>query len=383
MNALKKKTTQLFTTTYNKSKTLIQTYYKKIIITLTIVLVLVAVIYGIKFAYNKITGKIEVTQMKRPFLNVYAVKSDGSETMTNIVLITHPFTRDECEVQYNEAKAKGIQFLGCTSYSEFPGAISNPHDVLHDPKHKAWSYDYNKLCRGWLYCFREPEKYIKPELPMLRIAESDFSHNDEFLKDSTEPKEYDFLYVCLKDNDKCEAGWQSYIRHWDIVEKYLSIMCDKFKLKGCLIGRINCKMPKACHNLMNLTDFQPYHDFIKYYKKCKWTLIASEMDASPRVASESMMNNLPLFMNSSILGGWQYIKEDANGTGKFFTAETFEADLEKFLANLGTYKPRDYFTANYGRVNSGKRLKKFIGEVFKPEELNIKLEEYEYIKPGV
>jgi hypothetical protein len=346
-------------------------------------LVVSSVLYGVKYIYNKVTHKIEVTTMKRPFLNVYAVKKDGTEHLINIVLVTHPFTRDECVEQYDDAKSKGVKFLGCTSYSEFPGPISNQFDVLHDPKHKAWTYDYNQICRGWLYCFRDPHKYIKPGLPMIRLTESDFSHNDDFLKDSTEAKEYDFLYVCLKDNDKCEPGWQSVIRSYEMVEKQLEIMCDKYKLKGCLVGRINCKMPKSCHNMMELTDFKPYHDFIKLYKKCKWTLVASQADASPRVASESMINNLPLFMNNNILGGWHYIKEGQGGTGEFFTEDTFENKLKLFLNNLPTYKPREFFTENYGRPNSGKKLKQFISEVFKPEELNIKLDDVDYIKPGV
>jgi len=80
---------------------------------------------------------MQVEVVKRPFLNLYAVKKDGAEVATNIVFITHSFTRDECETFYNEYKAKGIHFLGLSSYSEFPGPISNPHDALHDPKHKA------------------------------------------------------------------------------------------------------------------------------------------------------------------------------------------------------------------------------------------------------
>lgn len=368
---------------YKQGSSIFNNYIHYIVYGFIIILAIASIVFGAQYIYNKVTGKVEVTLMKRPFLNMYAVKKDGTEHMINVVLVTHPFTRDECEVQYNEAKAKGVHFLGCTSYSEFPGPISNPHDVLHDPKHKAWTYDYNTLCRGWLHVFRNPDKYIKPGLPMLLCAESDFSHNDEFLKDSDVAKEYDFLYICLKDNDKCEEGWQSYIRHWDIVEKYLEIMCDKYKLKGCLIGRINCKMPKSCHNMMNLTDFQQYHDFIKNYKKCKWTLVASEADASPRVASESMLNNLPLFMNNNIIGGWQYLKEGQGGTGEFFTANTFEEKLKLFLKNLDTYKPRDFYLKNYGRKNSGLRLKKFVAEVFKPEELNCNLDEFEYVRPGV
>ena len=52
--------------------------------------------------------KVEV--VKRPFLNLYAIKKDDSEVATNIVFITHSFTRDECETFYNEYKKKAFNF---------------------------------------------------------------------------------------------------------------------------------------------------------------------------------------------------------------------------------------------------------------------------------
>jgi hypothetical protein len=69
-------------------------------------------------------------------------------------------------------------------------------------------------------------------------------------------KEYDFIYICLKDNDKCTDGWQSTIREWEMTKKCLDIMCKKYKLKGLLLGRIGCEVPTNCHQLMELTDFQ-------------------------------------------------------------------------------------------------------------------------------
>ena len=83
-------------------------------------------------------NQVQPMSMKRPFLNIY----DDKGNKTNVVFITHPFTRDECIVQYNEAKKKGNHFLGMSSYCEFPAIVSNPHDVLHDPTIDAWAkYD--------------------------------------------------------------------------------------------------------------------------------------------------------------------------------------------------------------------------------------------------
>ena len=364
----------------------------KICLGLVMLLVIVVVLF---WMYNRRGRDLkEVPNMKRPFLNMWGVRKDGTEFLVNIVFITHPFTRDECIVQYNDAKAKGVHFIGLSSYSEFPGPVSNPHDILHDPKNKAWTdYNYFELTRGWLSCFREENnaKWIKPGFPLVNIAESDFANYEQHKPDPSVKKEYDFIYICLKDGDKkpedkdCPLGWQSTIRLWSTVKKLLDIMCKKYKLKGLLIGRIGCEIPPQCHQMMEQTDFMEYHTFIKQFNRSKFILTASYADASPRTATEAICFNLPVLMNKNILGGWQYMSEK---TGEFFdpdNIDAFDGTLEKFLKKLNNneYSPREWFIQNYGKYNTGKRLLKFVNEVFKPEELNFKVDEVEYLKPGI
>ena len=335
-----------------------------------------------------------VVVMKRPFLNLWGVRKNNTEFLTNIVFITHPFTRDECIIQYNEAKNKGIYFLGLSSYSEFPGPISNTHDILHDSKNDAWTkYNYFKLTRGWCSCFR-PElnyKWIPSGVPIANIAESDFANYDIHKPDPNVKKEYDFIYICLKDGDKkpedkdCPNAWQGQIRRWDIAKQILDIMCTQFKLKGLLIGRIGCELPPQCHQLMETTDFLQYSDFIKQYNKCKFMLNCSENDASPRVLSENMCYNNPILVNKNILGGWQYVNDN---TGAFFdpdNLQTFPHILEQFLYKLHNNKftTREWIIQNYGKINSGKTLKQFTQTIFKQNELNFKFEDVEYLKPGI
>jgi hypothetical protein len=155
-------------------------------------------------------------------------------------------------------------------------------------------------------------------------------------------------------------------------------MCDDFGLRGLLIGRINCDIPRGCHNLMELTDFQDYNKFIKNYNKCRFLFVPNITDASPRVVTEAMCYNLPIFMNIDILGGWKYVIPDE--TGDFFNNDIgyFKPCLESFLDNLfkGVYHPRDFFIRNYGPENSGKRLLKFVESIYGPKP-------YKYMKPGV
>jgi hypothetical protein len=335
--------------------------------------------------YSK-SGNVPV--MKRPFLNLYCVMKDGTEKASNIVFITHHFTRDDCETDYNKFKAEGILFLGLSSYSQFPGQIVNPHDVLNDPKHKAYTYDYFKLTRGWCSVFREPmnQQIFPKDYPRINMAESDFANYEQHLPDPDVKKEYDFIYICLKDNDKCENGWQSTIREWEITKQCLDIMCKKYKLKGLLLGRINCQIPDNCHQLMELTDFQEYSTFIKNFNKCRFVFCGSMRDASPRTVSEGICFNLPILMNKNILGGWQYLNEQ---TGEFFDPNNiengFEPILDKFIKKLNNneYTPREWFIKNYGKYNSGKKLFDFVKSVFKEDELNIKYDEVQYMKPGI
>ena len=341
---------------------------------------------------NKTTDIIPT--MKRPFLNLYAVMKDKREIATNIVFITHHFTRDDCEEDYNKFKGQGMHFLGLSSYSEFPGQITNPHDILNDPKNKAYTYDYFKLTRGWCSVFREEmnQKIFPKDFPRIQMAESDFAKYKTHLPDPSVKKEYDFIYVCLKDGDRkegdkdCPEGWQFFIRQWSKAKLCLDIMCKKYKLKGLLIGRIGCETPPNCHQLMELTDFQDYSTFIKNYNKCKFIFIPNYAEASCRVCTEAMCFNLPVLMNENILGGWNYIN---NETGSFFDADdienSFEPVLDKFIKKLNNneYTPREWFIKNYGEYNSGEKVLNFVKSVFKESELNVKYDEIEYMKPGI
>jgi len=367
---------------------------KHILLGLTTLIIIASVLYGLYKWYLSKTGVIEVPNMKRPFLNMWGVRKDGTEFLVNITFITHPFTRDECIVQYNEAKDKGVHFLGLSSYSEFPGEISNTHDLLHDRNNDAWTkYDYFQLTRGWLSCFREEnnKKWIKQGFPCVNITESDFANYEQHVPDPSVKKEYDFIYICLKDGDKkpkdkdCPLGWQAYVHNFEQTRKLLDIMCEKFHLKGLLVGRIGCEIPKNCHNLMELTDFMPYHDFIKQYNKCRFIFLPQQFDASCRAGTESLCFNLPILMNKDIIGGWHYINDQTGEFVDLYNFDSFEKTLAKFLKKLNNneYQPRDWFIKNYGKYNSGKRLLKFVQEVFKEDELNFKYDEIDYLKPGI
>lgn len=375
----------------NRSRIVSKLFYP--ILGIVIFCCIIYLLYNLTIRIKKINNNT-VAMMKRPFLNMWGVRKDGTEFLVNIVFITHPFTRDECIIQYNEAKANGVHFLGLSSYSEFPGPIANPNDLLHDKTVDAWTkYDYFKLTRGWLSCFREEnnKKWIKEGFPLVNITESDFANYEQHIPDPTIKKEYDFIYICLKDGDKkqgdtdCPLGWQAYIHNFEQTRKLLDIMCSKFNLKGLLVGRIGCTLPKNCHQLMETTDFLDYHTFIKQYNKCRFMINFNGSDASARCTTESMCFNLPILMNKDILGGWHYINDQTGEFVDMYNYDEFEKTLTKFLHKLqnNEYKPREWFINNYGKYHSGKRLLNFVKQVFKPNELNFNFNDVQYLKPAI
>jgi hypothetical protein len=329
--------------------------------------------------YDDKNRKNGILEMKRPFLNIY----DDKGNRVNVVFVTHPFSRKDCEENYEKGKKEGIQYIGISSYCDFPAIISNPHDAMHDPKHIAWNYNYFDLCKGWCYCFRNPQEFgIPPEYPQILLSESDFAKYNQHKPDTKVKKGYDFLYVCLKDNDKCEDGWQSYNRNWDEAEKCLDIMCNKFHLKGLLIGRINCKVPDSCHQMMETTDFLEYNKFIKMYNKCRFAFVPNKLDASPRVMTEAICFNLPILCNYNITGGWKYITPEV---GEYFNKETgdFEKSLAKFLKNFHTYKPREYYMREYPEEKKGKELLDFVVNCVGRDKLSFNPDEVKYLVPGI
>jgi hypothetical protein len=257
--------------------------------------------------------------------------------------------------------------MGISSYSEFPGELTNPYENRY---HEEKKHDYQSMVKTWLHCFRTPNQYLNNEIPKLLFSESDLKDYSTHVPDTSIKKEYDFIYVCLKDNDKCEPGWQSYNRNWNLAKKCLEIMCEKHGLKGCLVGRQNCKFTTKCNGIVKVLPFLKYHEFQKELQKAKFLFVPNLSDASPRIIVESMCYDLRLLVNYNIVGGWKYVTKE---TGEFFSNENdVSQSINTLLTNMNRYTPRNYFIKNYGKEKSGRILAKFIKNNYpdvQPKEL--------------
>ena len=290
-----------------------------------------------------------------PFKNLF--DQDGNKL--NIILLSAPFREPKHDAIYKELKEQTpkLNFMGISSYCEFPGKLSNPFDSRY---HEEQKHVYESMATTWLNCFRDSNKYINPSynLPILDLSESDLRDANSNKPDPSIKKEYDFIYICLKDNDKCTPGWQSYNRNWELGKQCLDVMCGKYKLKGVLVGRENCEFSNLCSGIVKVHPFLDYHSFQKELQKAKFLFVPNIADASPRVITESMCYDLRLLVNHNILGGWKYVTPESGEL--FHDMSDFEASLEKLLKNMDKYQPRKHFMDNYGKEKSGRVLASFI-----------------------
>lgn len=338
--------------------------------------------------------------LKNPFVHLY----DDKGTKLNIVLIAQPLGSDDQYRIYMENMAK-ITFIGISSYMEFPHVPTNPEDNYKEEHfgqeiqpsqqnkeqhvlQENFAYEYTspyyldmyfEMCKGWLHCFKNPEKYIPIDKPNVLISEFDFVNYKQIPYNPNQEREFDFLYSCPKVNEKSKCDdWVSHNKNWELAKKCLPILCEKFKLKGLLIGREGCEIPEGCKPYITTTGWLDYGENIKQYNRCRFIFIPNKRDASPRVITEAMSADCAVLINNNILGGWKYAVEQ---TGELFNDETdIESALNKFIPKLNNkeYKARDYIIENYGPVNSGRKLKEFLFKHW-ADKMNIDENECDYI----
>ncbi len=276
-----------------------------------------------------------------------------------IVAISAPFREPKHEEMYDKLKKSGKAFVGISSYLNFPNKIHNPFE---DRFHEQRGHDYPAMCSAWLHCFRDKKDTQKfAHLPHMLITEADLID----LGGDPEPveKKYDFMYVCLKDNDDCTPGWQSFNRNWEMAKVCLEVMCAQYKLRGCLVGRTGCDYSDKCNGIVTTHPFLPYHEFQAEMKRSRFLFVPNVTDASPRVITEAMKYNIPVLCNYNIIGGWHNIVSGVTGE-TFWDPISFAHILPKFLANLASYTPRKWLSEHRGKKRSGKQLRDFMKKCF-------------------
>lgn len=337
--------------------------FRRLIIILLILTVLIILIIIFNRSNNQLRlesftdlkhkkEKKKYLDVKFPFKNI----RDQDNNNTNVIGIVAPFRNDDHMNQYKDLKKKGFKFIGITSYLQFPGKVLNKYD----PAMTDNMAEYIPMCFAWMYCFRNPcPTLCRKNLPIIQMAQSDFTCPDR-IKPKDLPIKWDFIYICLKDNDKCDEGWNSINRSWDLAQKCFNVICFQFGLKGIVIGRTQCTVDPRLKDYITFKDQLGYWEFIKTINQCRFTFLPNTMDASPRTLTESLCLDKPVLVNKNIIGGWKYVNSK---TGEFFSDENDIVNaLEYLLKNYDNYSPREYFKNNYGPTICGPKLAKFISK---------------------
>ena len=345
---------------------------------ISIVLVILIIFLSLKIFNIKILGMENFESLPTLSSSAFVHMYDNNGNKLNIALVSKPFGADSDYKIFLDNINKYL-YIGITSYMEFPYIPSNPIDnyILENKTERGSATAYNlemyfTICNAWLHCFRNPEEFLPLEKPLALISESDFVNYNIAKPDPSIIKEYDFIYSCPKVNESSPCDdWVSHNKNWELALKCLPILCIKYKLKGLLVGRKNCILPEGCDKYIETTGWVDYYDNLKLYNKCKFIFIPNQRDASPRVLTEALSCNLACLVNYNILGGWKYV--DSAKTGEYFTDENdIDESINRLLTNMNNYTPRQYIIDNYGPINSGRKLKKFLFDNFngKIQKLN-------------
>jgi len=345
------------------------------IITIIIIFVLYLCVSNTKNNYQSNTknnyqsNKIIIPDVKWPYINL---KDENDKNINMLCIRGYLITNEEKE-QFLDYINKGIKFVGCSSSLSFPRICDNTHgscnikdNILIEGK------KIEEYVLGWLHCFKNPNDYIYGNIPRLLISESDFT--PEYIKptEKNNTKIYDYITIQPKDSN-CEYMWHSHNKNWPLAYKCIKIFADELNLKGLIVGRDNCPINVDNMNNVTPTGQLGYWDLLDKIRQTKFILLPNLEDASPRVLTEALSVNVPIFLYDNILCGWKYLNEQ---TGIGFNEDNIKIQAEELLKNieLDMYSPEKYYRENYGVMNSGKQLKKFL------KQINPDLSECEYVK---
>lgn len=273
-----------------------------------------------------------------PFLAV----TDGEGRSAGWCVLNGPLRKLRDTSAYGELR-RSFRFIGLTSYTTFPSVAEG---VVPD---------YEALCEGWCHCFREPELYLSSQTPKELISESDFvdykSVSPENLCQHVDGlgKEFDFVYVCLP------GQWKEMTKNWALAKRCLYPLCYSLNLKALLLGRWQV-LDLPFHRNLTIVGDVPQEKLLEYLCRSRLLFVPSVMDASPRILAEALCLNVPILVNSKILGGWKYVNSH---TGAFFQGEDDVAEGAQRCLHAAL-QPRRWFRENYGPVLSSKRLNQFL-----------------------
>jgi len=286
---------------------------------------------------------------------------------TGVVGLAAPFTTFYYNSEYEKAlfwrlKANGHVMLGISSYEFFPG---NATDPLTDRKPQQNPEDKETYAAmdGWLHCFQKPWEHLPPGMPRALISQSDYI--DPLHVDSRPrglPRKYLFSMSNLG------GAWNDFNRNWTLAKECIKLAVQHENAPILVVGKEVDKDQTAMSDIMELvrqgrvelTKMIGHTELTNAMEQSEFFFVPNLSDASPRVAAEAMLRDVPVMMNRHIVGGWKYINEQ---TGVFFDgADDFLPALERLraLRAAGKLRPHAWFSEHFGPRKTSLRVQAFL-----------------------
>jgi len=287
---------------------------------------------------------------------------DENRRILPIVLVSAFFRDDVERERFNEYEANGVKMAGITAYKSFPRPIT---DGTGDTGTDKDPFDYYGRIQNWFCCFRDPQHYGFDPVRhhWIDMSESDFYDAEEKTV-MPEEKQYDFIYVCLKDNDQCPLdGWNAVNRNFSLAMKCFPIMMNEMGLKGLVVGRIGCGLEKQYgKEKLEVVDGLPYTEFQEKIRQSRFLFVPNIYDASPRVVAESIIKDVPVLMNQRILCGSKYIQYE---TGELFMDEhDSRLALNRLIGKMDAISPKKWWAERYSRQKMGAKMRDFLVQLW-------------------
>jgi len=298
---------------------------------------------------------------KWPFNRV----TDANGQDSGVVALVAPFTKYYYNREHEQAlfwrlKADGHIMLGVASYEFFPG---NATDPITDRNTQGKDKRMFAAVDGWLHCFRHPYDHLPPGVPRILLSQSDYI--DPLHVDSSPkglPRKYLFSHSNLG------GEWNDWNRNWTLTQECVKIALAKQELPIFLVGKVVDEnktsmaqmMPFVKEGRIEISKMLGHTELTNVMEQSEFFFIPNLSDASPRVAAEALLRNVPLMMNRHIAGGWKYVNDQ---TGVFFDgADDFWPALERMraLRAAGKLRPREWFAERFGPKKASLRTQAFL-----------------------
>jgi glycosyltransferase involved in cell wall biosynthesis len=276
---------------------------------------------------------------------------DSRHRPTAWVAVNGPIITPEHQEEFGRLRWSGHRFVGVSSFMTFP----RPEAGADGGTAPGAALDYEAVCEAWCHCFREPDRYLRTQIPRALISVSDFTDYvrvaPELVVPAVSEPVIDFIYVGATE------GWKREAKNWRLAGRCIPRLCKELRLRAFVVGAPDADFPANADVVFS--GPLAWHPFIACLRDARFLFVPNVLDPSPRVLAEALCLNVPVVVNQSILGGWKYIN---HFTGTFFDDE--RDVVQAVRTCLGRARqPRAWFRAHHGPYLAGHRLLQLLKSV--------------------